>query len=463
MKKGIIITVITLVLLGVAYSAGIGFYAEKFQANTTFGDVDISNLTLEEAEKKIEEEVLERKILLKENGKELGEVSIADLGAVIDADEVIENSYLSQNPNKWVTGYFSSTEYNNVLEEHVHLDPVSVQQSLNNLGISNDERTSPTDATITYSEATGYQVEEAEEGTQLDLERVSQTILKAIQDNETTVELNQAYAQPTVTSKDERIEKAMDMIEGITNKEIVLKIEDKEVQIPQEKILEWLYFDPSNNVVFDEVAIDEYLTELNEKHATYTKERKFKSTLQGEVTVQPGTLGWSIDRETEVQNIIADLSGNKDVKRQPAISGTGYNSDSSDDIGSTYIEVDLTNQMMYYYEDGTQLFSAEIVSGMADADPPTPTIPGAYAIWDKQKDATLVGVNQQRGNDYRQPVSYWMPFDDTGQGIHDANWQSSFGGDVYMYAGSQGCINTPPALMSELFEMVEVGTPVIVF
>ena len=125
--------------------------------------------------------------------------------------------------------------------------------------------------------------------------------------------------------------------------------------------------------------------------------------------------------------------------------------------------MDLTYQKMYYYENGQLLLETDIVSGMADADPPTPTIPGAYSIWDKEKDATLVGVNQQRGTDYEQPVSYWLPFDDTGQGIHDANWQGSFGGDVYNYAGSQGCINTPPHVMEQLFNMVSVGTPVIIF
>ena len=56
-----------------------------------------------------------------------------------------------------------------------------------------------------------------------------------------------------------------------------------------------------------------------------------------------------------------------------------------------------------------------------------------------------------------------MPFDDTGQGIHDASWQASFGGDAYLTAGSLGCINTPPDVMAQVFNTVEVGTPVIIF
>ena len=115
---------------------------------------------------------------------------------------------------------------------------------------------------------------------------------------------------------------------------------------------------------------------------------------------------------------------------------------------------------MYYYVNGELALSTPIVSGYAAS---TETVPGAYAIWNKESPSILVGTNQQRGNDYEQPVQYWLPFDDTGQGIHDANWQGSFGGDVFTYAGSQGCINTPPAVMAQLYNMVEVGTPVIIF
>jgi lipoprotein-anchoring transpeptidase ErfK/SrfK len=48
-------------------------------------------------------------------------------------------------------------------------------------------------------------------------------------------------------------------------------------------------------------------------------------------------------------------------------------------------------------------------------------------------------------------------------GIHDADWRSSFGGEIYKTNGSHGCINTPPKMMAELYEMVEIGTPVISF
>ena len=59
-------------------------------------------------------------------------------------------------------------------------------------------------------------------------------------------------------------------------------------------------------------------------------------------------------------------------------------------------------------------------------------------------------------------MNFWMPVNG-GIGIHDASWRSKYGGDIYIKGGSHGCINTPYDAMKELYEMVEIGTPVIMF
>ena len=75
----------------------------------------------------------------------------------------------------------------------------------------------------------------------------------------------------------------------------------------------------------------------------------------------------------------------------------------------------------------------------------------------KEEDATLVG------EDYKTPVDYWMPFYG-GVGIHDADsWRSTYGGDIYMWSGSHGCINTPTAQAAIIYQNIEVGTPIICY
>ena len=51
----------------------------------------------------------------------------------------------------------------------------------------------------------------------------------------------------------------------------------------------------------------------------------------------------------------------------------------------------------------------------------------------------------------------------TGIGFHDAKWQTAFGGELYKTRkGSHGCINMPPALAGQLYDMLQVGCPVVI-
>jgi lipoprotein-anchoring transpeptidase ErfK/SrfK len=77
-------------------------------------------------------------------------------------------------------------------------------------------------------------------------------------------------------------------------------------------------------------------------------------------------------------------------------------------------------------------------------------------VYYKQRHRTLIGP------DYRTPVSYWMAVNGN-IGIHDASWRGKFGGTIYKTNGSHGCINTPTKAVSVLYDLVEIGTPVIIF
>ena len=81
---------------------------------------------------------------------------------------------------------------------------------------------------------------------------------------------------------------------------------------------------------------------------------------------------------------------------------------------------------------------------------------GVWAIDAKMTDYTLVGP------DYRCPVKYWMPFNED-VGLHDLSSRYYYGDDIYLYAGSHGCVNTPLEAVQQIFDVVSVGTPVIVY
>ena len=118
------------------------------------------------------------------------------------------------------------------------------------------------------------------------------------------------------------------------------------------------------------------------------------------------------------------------------------------------MEVDLTNQKLYLYKNSELLMSSNIVSGSVSQTHMTPT--GVYQVYSMEKNTVL------RGADYASPVSFWMPFNG-GVGFHDATWRSSFGGTIYQYNGSHGCINMPYEKAKTLYNNISTGYYVVVY
>lgn len=459
MKKGLIITGVTLLGLGAAYLTGVGYYSDRFVANTTFGTVDISNLTLVKAQEKLEEDINEREVVLMENDQEVARIKISDLKGEFNTESNLETVYKSQDPSVWVTSYFEEEAFEDVLTDQVTINPSNIELVLSEQGLSNAEREAAVDAGIEYNEDEGYFIESGQIGTQIDFDKLGASIVNAVQSNESSVDLEDVYAEPVIDSQSDVLTSIMDTINDFSDIELTLQIAGDDLTLPKETIESWLYFDGNNQLVVDYELVFAYVSALNDEYATYNKNRQFTSTLQGEVTVPPGILGWGIDVAYETQAIIDDLYAGVDVTREPATFSSGGNGNSADEIGGTYVEIDLTYQMMYLYVNGEMVLGTDIVSGQLGAE----TVPGANAVNEMLTDTKLRGYNQFRETEYATPVSYWIRFDNQAQGIHDASWQGSYGGDVWTYAGSLGCINTPYWAVETIYNSVSYGTPVLVF
>ena len=166
-----------------------------------------------------------------------------------------------------------------------------------------------------------------------------------------------------------------------------------------------------------------------------------------------GTYGSTLNQKAEVKYLTdAFLKGIEETHipaytRSSSIRG-------KNDIGNTYVEVDMTNQKMYYYKNGVLKLETDVVTGNLRLKHDTPE--GINYVYAKQKNRIL------RGPGYASFVNYWMPVKG-GIGIHDATWRDDFGGEIYKTSGSHGCINTPLEKMEELYDMVTIGTPVVMY
>ena len=134
---------------------------------------------------------------------------------------------------------------------------------------------------------------------------------------------------------------------------------------------------------------------------------------------------------------------------------------SSGGFGNTYIEVDLTSQHVYFYKEGKLVWSSDCVSGKMTKDRYTPS--GIYLLDYKTKDRDLKGEKLPNGEySYVSHVDYWMPFYG-GYGFHDASWRSRFGGSIYNYSGSHGCINLPKSKAATLYDLIDKDVPIVIF
>lgn len=225
--------------------------------------------------------------------------------------------------------------------------------------------------------------------------------------------------------------------------------------LKREEGSEFPLLDEQGEIMVDEARVEAWVEQLAETYNTYGKEREFQTTRGDLITVDYVTYGTELDGKAEKEYLMQALQTEFTGEQIhiPAYKREGF-ARGLDDIGDTYIEIDMTEQKMYYYADGELVLETDVVTGDTGKRRGTPT--GVYYVYNMERNRTL------RGTGYTSFVKYWMPING-GVGIHDASWRRSFGGEIYKTDGSHGCINTPTDVMGELYEMAEIGTPAIVF
>lgn len=120
-------------------------------------------------------------------------------------------------------------------------------------------------------------------------------------------------------------------------------------------------------------------------------------------------------------------------------------------LTDTYVVVDVSDQEMKIYNRGQEIFSSYVVTGKDT----TPTTIGAHYVRSKERNVIL------RGPGYETPVEYWMPFHN-GEGLHDAYWRDYFGGEIYHYGGTHGCVNMPKEITPYVYDTLHVGDRVFI-
>lgn len=452
-KTSIFILIFILLAFATTYFLGRSYFDDRFYLNTSVGAVDVSSMTRDEARSALEDELIQSELSFIENNEDLGNISLGEFSTVSNIEAVINESFEDQHNNNWLTSFTGSKKLNGSLSENLEIDMQKLQEALAGIGIDNSTREASQNATIQYQEEGGYAIVEEVQGNQIDFDKTKELIQQ-----DTTIELSQAYTQADILSDDESLNQAVDQANQMLQTKITLTIEDDEVTIPEKEISQWIQLDESNDIIINQEEIYDYLGELNLEYATYAKDRTLQSTYSGEVTVPKKILGWHINREAEVEQLAEELKAGQEVTRDPIVEGNNYGIGLG--FGPDYVEVDISKQKLMIYLDNEKVFETDVITGRPGSETPV----GASYVWYKDTQQTLIGLNVHTEKNYETPVSYWVAVtDDNLIGLHDASWQYDFGGDSYLSHGSLGCINISPAVMSQVYNHVYEGMPVAIF
>ncbi|MFK8242343.1 MULTISPECIES: L,D-transpeptidase family protein [unclassified Facklamia] len=454
---GVMIATTLSVLMIVFYVAGLFYYQNHFVANSTVLGIPIDDQTVVSAGRLVQEKIADTILEIKEKESEKGTIKLSELDISTELNELLTQKLNQQKSSQWVPAFFG------IVRNNIEVSPQSLKFSEEKLLLLiqqlqlNDESRPASQSAYINKEENQFSIVPEVYGQQVNPQSLHLAVLKTLNQGQSIVDIANAYIQPKVKQEDEVISQTMEKLKVMENTSITLTFDGNEVIIPKERIQSWLYVDEEGQAQVNREEVEDYIRELNNQYAGLFLPRYFESTYQGTVQVQPGTYGWYIDRTQEPDAIIENIHAGGVVKREPIIGGSGYGM--GDSVGGSYVEVDIANQMMFIYRDWELVLSTPVVTGRVGAN----TVPGAYQVWNKETPSVLTGHNPITNVDYQQPVSYWIAFDDQAQGIHDANWQPTFGGQAYLSNGSLGCVNTPPSIMGQVYELVDYGMPVIIF
>lgn len=460
------VAIICLLLVCVIYLGGFLYYNGKFLSHTSINGIDVSRLTLDEAHETLAQKINNQTITLTFIDEKTETLSSSNAGIQYNKSDDVKKLYNSQNHWLWFVNVFSQSD--STIESLVNVDDTKLTGAINSLQhLDKKAQVAPENAKVSYKDGE-FSITEEKNGSTINFENLKNAILENFQSQQS--ELNvfavDGYILPEITAQDENLAKQLDAAKKYADVNITYETTSGDVVLDGNEVVNWLSVNEQGEYYRDDDHFKEKATEfvkdLSKKINSIGINRTITVADGRTVNVSGGTYGLKVDQEKEVTGLLEDIYANKKGKREAVTTGVQA-STSNGGVGNTFLEVDLTNQHMYFVKNGEVVLDSAVVTGAPYGGRSTPA--GVYSVLEMKRNKTLVGeIDPKTGKpEYRTPVAYWIRVTWTGIGFHDATWQSSFGGNRYRTGyGSHGCINMPYSKVASLYSMVSVHMPIVI-
>ena len=439
-------------------------YKKVFFPNTTINSIDCSKKTAEEVEEIIRSNIEDYELTVKFRDGESLVIDGNEIEYKYNKSDEISDLLRKQNILNWYQESRNPKEY--TVNRSTSFDEDKLIQIVSECNeLQPIHQSAPKDAYMDYKDGK-YVIEKEDPGNKIDEQVLTSAVVDAVSSGITEIDAEEtgAYAQPAVTSEDEKMVKQVQQLNKYVGASITYVLPQGNKVLDGTTMIEWLDKDEDGNYTRDDEVFDkklkEFVTELAEETDTLGGTMDFKSTYGTVVSVKTVDVGWKIDQTKELETLKANIENGECLEREPEYKSRMTSAENGG-FGNTYIEVDLTSQHVYFYKEGKVVWSSDCVSGKMTKDRYTPS--GVYLLDYKTTDRDLKGEKLPNGEySYVSHVDYWMPFYG-GYGFHDASWRSKFGGSIYNYSGSHGCINLPKSKAGTLYDLIDKEVPIVIF
>lgn len=433
--------VLILFIIILIYLGGCLYSSMRFLPRSYVLDTDLSGLSAEEANKKLQNNGLY--VLVDQKSKN-GRGVITDRidlveSALARVDYDTEGLISAQDKFLWFTSFFNDTVFSEIHAEG-SFDVNRLKLALGKCYSQRKENlVEPKDATL-RAQGNEIKIIPEIEGNVVARETIINTVMSAAEAAVTgggsqRVDLTDENIKPNVRSDDPNLNQNKELLGKVVAHNITINFTGNERKVLEGGDIVQLVKVSDGEVFVDDEKLTPYVDELSDRFY------------------------YNMYEHLEYDDLYEKLSEailSEDDCEWDAAWYINYPTPGSRGNGSpSFVEISLGQQTLWYYEYGELILSSPVVTGQ----PPKFTTPaGYYTVTLKETNARL------KAYDYDVRVSYWMGFDYSGYyGLHDAAGRGAFGGEIYKEDGSHGCVNLPYDVAQALFSRTYVGTEVFIY
>lgn len=466
-RKILISLIAVLFLLTVAaYGYGVYYFSGHFLPGSLVNGFNCSYMDQKEAEKLLSRKTAAYVLAVRTRGNGQESISAEEIALAYKPDGSIKKLMHDQNRFLWFMAF--SQHSNMETASSVTYDKELFQQKFSALKCLQDNQ-QPADAYI-EDDGKEFVIVPEIQGTLVDQEKLEKTVIKAVTTGDPVVDLekDRCYINPEIYQDDERLAADCRQMNELTDVVVTYDFSDRKETVDRNVIRSWLTRNKEEDLVLDKEKIASYIKTLAEKYDTIGAQRSFATYDNRNISVMGGDYGWIIDQKKETEALYKAVSEKVTQVREPIYFQTAM-SRNVNDIGYTYVEIDLPRQRLVVYHDGNPVADTGIyASGETET--------GVYKAGELQSPADLSGGT----------VNFLIPYGE-GKGIVDnpaltqsdvRGWTGEIldeeiladfgsgegsGDSSGLWSASAGYIEVPGDRASEVYQYVKSGMPIVIY